>query len=119
MHKIIEYINTTCDLDDEYYQIFQRHLPTGKFICPNPEHQHVNNTPSCKRYGNVFKCFGQCNRVFGVYDLLKWYNPKRIDELKTQLIPDMQQKPREAITKTNVNASTIKEALYQITGICL
>lgn len=120
MHKVIEYINSSCDIGDEYKRLFGRDMPSSKFSCPNPEHVHSNNTPSCKRYGNAFKCFGQCNRVFGVYDLLKWYDPKRIDELKSKVIITVQPRnQKKQIEKVDVNTTSIVEALKEITGICL
>lgn len=122
MGKIIDYINENLDLRDEYYRIFNRHLPNGKFICPNPEHQHTSNTPSCKAYGNGFKCFGQCNRFFGVYDLLKWYDPSRINEVKsTIVVPQSSHKSSaELLSKVSVDRNkSLTDILTDITGICL
>lgn len=120
MNKLIDYINKNLSLEDEYFRIFGRHLNSSKFRCPNPMHQHKNNTPSCKMYGNVFKCFGQCNRVFGVYDLLKWYNPERINEIKSSVILEDAQinVKSEPIVKVSVDRSkAISQILYDITGI--
>ena len=121
MGKLIDYINKNLSLEDEYKMIFGREIPSGKFICPNPGHSHVNHTPSCKAYGNVFKCFGQCNRVFGVYDLLKWYNPKRIDEIKSSIIIEETVDNSVAeIIKVEVDRSqSLSHILFKITGICL
>jgi len=122
MGKLIEYINKELDLREYYKMIFGRDMPIGKFLCPNPMHKHENNTPSCKAYGNVFKCFGQCNRVFGVYDLLKWYWPEKIEEIKAKIIlPEATEVSAEQfITKVQVDRSKpIGEVLQQITGICL
>lgn len=47
-------------------------------------HNNVN-TPSAKCYGNIIHCFS-CNRNYGTYDLLKKYDPKRIDELKQSVV---------------------------------
>lgn len=85
MGKLIDYINSM-SLEDVWYEVFGYQLPINKFSCPNPEHQHSSNTPSCKVYGNRFKCFGQCNRMFGPYDLYKWYAPERIREIKGSLV---------------------------------
>lgn len=121
MGKIIDYINENLSLSEEYKAIFRRDLPNGKFMCPNPMHQHKSNTPSCKAYGNKFKCFGQCNRVFGVYDLLKWYNPKRIDEVVSSVvIEETSYKRSPQVRKVMIDRSqSISEALHKITGICL
>lgn len=121
MGKIIEFINNNISLSDEYKRIFGRAIPTGKFLCPNPAHRHVSNTPSCKAYGNVFKCFGQCNRVFGVYDLLKWYDPKRIDEIKSTMpILGAVEYNKQQIVKVVVDKTEpIGVILQKITGVCL
>lgn len=115
MHKLIDYINSL-PLEQEWYTIFGTNLPQGKFICPNPLHKHKSNTPSCKVYGNGFKCFGQCNRYFGVYNLLQWYNPARIEEIKkTVLVPKIQ-RPLSRSIQVNVHGSPeqVVEQLIQI-----
>lgn len=121
MGKLINWINSNLSLQDEYFRIFHRDLSNGKFLCPNPLHKHSSNTPSCKVYGNVFKCFGQCNRVFGVYDLLKWYNPERIEEIKsTVVVTETPVKEKFSIKKIKVDRSDpLKKILYDITGIWL
>lgn len=99
MGKLIDYINSL-PLENAWYEIFGYSLPVNKFSCPNPEHKHASNTPSCKVYGNKFKCFGQCNRMFGVYDLYKWFMPERIEEIKsTVVLPQQSVKHAEAVTK--------------------
>ena len=121
MGKIIDYINENVSLHEEYFRIFGRELPSGKFTCPNPEHMHKSNTPSCKVYGNKFKCFGQCSRMFGVYDLLKWYNPKRIDEIvASSVIEKTERRQTIPVYKVTVDRSlSLVEVLKSITGICL
>lgn len=83
MSKLISYINENYDIGDEYYQIFGKSLPSGKFFCPFHDNK---NTPSAKRYGNVIHCFGACGRSFSVYDLLKRFNPNRIEEIKSSTL---------------------------------
>lgn len=86
MGKIIEYINSNLDIGEEYYGIFGKKIPTGKMYCPFHDN---TNTPAAKRYGNVIHCFS-CGRSYSVYDLLKRFNPKRIEEVKTScILPDV------------------------------
>lgn len=119
MGKVVDYINQNLSLQDEYERIFNKKMPSGKFICPNPSHRHVSMTPSCKAYGNVFKCFGQCNRVFGVYDLLKWYDPDRINEVKSSMVLSSAVTTRnEPLVKVKVDRTlSLKQILLNITGI--
>lgn len=83
MGKIIDYINNNLDIGVEYQNIFGREMPKGKFFCPF--HSNVN-TPSAKRYGNGIRCFGHCQRWYSVYDLLKQFNPGRINEIASSVV---------------------------------
>lgn len=113
MGKIIDYINEQ-PLGEVWRELFGYEIPTGKFTCPNPLHQHKSNTPSCKVYGNKFKCFGQCNRMFGVYDLLKWYDPGKINEYKSKVVmTEPTRRRQERIKKLNITG-TSEEKLKQI-----
>ena len=78
MNRIIDYINDL-SIDDEYEALFGKTIPGGKFSCLFHEN---HNTPAMKRYGNRLHCFGKCQRTYGVYDLLKKFNPERINEIK-------------------------------------
>lgn len=86
MSKLSDYINQNVPIEQAWFECFGTTLPVSKFECPNPEHHHVSHTPSAKVFGNQFKCFGYCNRVFGVYNLYKWYRPDLIEEIKSSLI---------------------------------
>jgi len=87
MGKIIDYINNNLDIGVEYQAIFGREIPNGKFSCPF----HTNvNTPSAKRYGNGIRCFGHCQRWYSVYDLLKRFNPERINEVASSILIEEQ-----------------------------
>lgn len=95
-YKTIDFINENFDIHDVYEECFGRPLRDCKIVCPNPEHHHVNNTPSAKCYGNMIKCFGACNRVFGPYDLYKWYKPEKIEEIRsTYLYTPKQQENKQ------------------------
>lgn len=111
MGKVIDYINTL-DIDEEYYRIFGKHIPQGKCFCP---FHHNVNTPAAKKYGNVIHCFS-CNRSYGTYDLLKKYDPSRIEELKQTVVMDAP--PRYQDCKFNIvpinRNGTIEEALNTI-----
>lgn len=90
MSKLTDYINNSLDIGAEYARIFGKELPTGKFFCPF--HDNVN-TPSAKRYGNVIKCFGYCQRSYSVYDLLKRFDAERIDEIaRSVVLPEQSQR---------------------------
>lgn len=77
MGALIEHINNDLDISEEYQKIFGRPIPDGKFFCPF--HPNVN-TPAAKRYFNGIKCYS-CNRFYTVYDLLKAFNPQKIEEI--------------------------------------
>lgn len=77
MGALIEHINNDLDIGEEYQKIFGRPIPDGKFFCPF--HPNVN-TPAAKRYFNGIKCYS-CNRFYTVYDLLKAFNPQKIEEI--------------------------------------
>lgn len=80
---LIEYINSTLSIDEEYYEVFGKQIPNGKMFCPFHDN---HNTPAAKKYGNGIKCFGQCNRYFSVYDFLKRFNPAKINEVKQSIL---------------------------------
>lgn len=82
-HKVIDYINENFSLVEELQNYTNFKPSQGKVFCP---FHHNVNTPAAKLYGNKLKCFGECNRMFGVYDVLKRWDPKRIDEIKSKLI---------------------------------
>ena len=112
MGKIIDYINQK-PLEMVWQEVFGRPLPLGKFECPNPLHNHVSHTPSCKVYGNVFKCFGQCNRVFGPYNLYKWYAPERIIEIsRTELCEPSKKQP--TVLQTVHLHGSVEEVVEQL-----
>ena len=112
MGKIIDYINNNLDIDQEYQRIFSRKIPTGKMYCL----WHDNtNTPAAKRYGNVIHCFS-CGKNYTVYDLLKKYDPKRIEEIKSSIIIDTTQQSREKVPRVEIDRSqSIDEVISLIT----
>ena len=59
-------------------------LPLGKMFCPFHDNR---NTPAAKRYGNFIKCFS-CGRTYGVYDLLKEFNPSRLAQVRMNVSLD-------------------------------
>ena len=77
MGALINYINEKLDIADEYQRVFGKPMPNGKFFCP---FHHNTNTPAAKRYFNGIKCFS-CDKFYTVYDLLKQFNPRRIEEI--------------------------------------
>ena len=77
MGALIEHINNDLDISEEYQKIFGKPIPDGKFFCPF--HPNVN-TPAAKRYFNGIKCYS-CNKFYTVYDLLKAFNPKKIEDI--------------------------------------
>lgn len=86
--EFIEYVNNL-SIWEEYRNTFDHSLPAGKFFCPF----HTNvNTPAAKVYGNHIKCFS-CNRNYTVFDLLRAFNPSRLDSLSKSVVagPDKSQ----------------------------
>lgn len=86
--EFIEYVNNL-SIWEEYRNTFGHFLPAGKFFCPF----HTNvNTPAAKVYGNHIKCFS-CNRNYTVFDLLRAFNPSRLDSLSKSVVagPDKSQ----------------------------
>lgn len=86
--EFIEYVNNL-SIWEEYRNTFGYSLPAGKFFCPF----HANvNTPAAKVYGNHIKCFS-CNRNYTVFDLLRAFNPSRLDSLSKSVVagPDKSQ----------------------------
>ena len=86
--EFIQYVNSL-DIREEYRNTFGSILPTGKFFCP---WHHNVNTPAAKVYGNHIKCFS-CNRNYTVFDLLRAFNPSRLDSLSKSVVagPDKSQ----------------------------
>lgn len=79
--EFIQYVNSL-DIREEYRSTFGSILPTGKFFCP---WHHNVNTPAAKVYGNHIKCFS-CNRNYTVFDLLRTFNPSRLDSLSKSVV---------------------------------
>lgn len=81
-HKLIDYINDNYSIVEELQNYTSFRPSQGKVFCP---FHHNVNTPAAKLYNNRLKCFGECNRMFGVYDVWKRWDPKRIDEVKSKV----------------------------------
>ena len=82
MGALISYINENLDIANEYRLAFGKNMPSGKFFCPF----HTNvNTPAAKRYYNGIKCYS-CNKFYTVYDLLKTFNPTRLEQISGSAI---------------------------------
>lgn len=79
--EFIQYVNSL-DVREEYRNTFGSVLPSGKFFCP---WHHNVNTPAAKVYGNHIKCFS-CNRNYTVFDLLRAFNPSRLDSLSKSVV---------------------------------
>jgi len=82
--KVRDYINEAFDIREEYFNIFKRAIPIGKMFCPFHDN---TDTPAAKCYGNHIHCFA-CKRNYGVYDLFKKFDPKRIKEVATSQVLD-------------------------------
>lgn len=82
--QVAYYCNNKLSLEEEYEDIFEKRLPLGKMFCPFHDN---HNTPAAKRYGNFIKCFS-CGRTYGVYDLLKEFNPSRLAQVRMNVSLD-------------------------------
>lgn len=101
MGKVIDYINSL-SIRDEYYRIFGKRIPEGKMYCC---FHNNTNTPSAKCYGNHIHCFS-CNKNYGTYDLLKKYDPQRIDDLKSSAVMETEQEsPHDRIKIKSIDRS--------------
>lgn len=79
--KVIDWVNTNLKFREEYARIFGHAAPYGNLPCPWHQGTHAN-TPAAKIYGNRLKCFGSCGCSYGVYRLLRDFDPGRIVEIK-------------------------------------
>ena len=86
MNKLVDHINNNYDIEDVYFEVFNKTIPTGKMFCPCPQHNNVN-TPAAKRYKNIIHCFS-CNKTYTPYHLFKWYMPEKLKEIKNTVILD-------------------------------
>lgn len=103
-YDLINYINSNYDIQDLYYQVTGHHAGNGKcYCCFHPNH----DTPAAKIYGNVLKCFGECNRVYGPYDFLKTFYPEQIDKIKSSVIIPKAQESKvsnvQPLSRTQLN----------------
>nr|DAG99857.1 MAG TPA: hypothetical protein [Herelleviridae sp.] len=97
-YRIINYCNENYNIRELYAAVTGREPGFGKCYCIF--HQNTD-TPAAKIYGNKLKCFGECNRLFGSYDILKRYFPEEIEKIKQSLrIPDIQEKRVKKTLKT-------------------
>lgn len=92
MSKVSRYINDNLNFADEYFAIFGKKLHDyGKCFCP---FHHNVNTPAAKYYkdSNSLYCYS-CKCSYSVYDLLRSFNPSRIDEIaSSQVLPEVETK---------------------------
>lgn len=121
---LINYINEKLDIGVEYQRVFGRQMPNGKFFCP---FHHNTNTPAAKRYFNGIKCFS-CDKFYTVYDFLKQFNPRRIDEIagsavlpNTNNITFVSNKDKINIVKydDNDNIKSIIDKILRANGISI
>lgn len=90
--KLESFVNENYDIDEVYFEVFGKHIPSGKVFCPNPLHDN-HNTPAAKRYQNAIHCF-VCQRSFTPYHLLKWYRPDLLEKINsTQVLPSPTAEP--------------------------
>lgn len=107
-------INNSLNFCEEYFNIFNKPLPLGKCFCVFHDNTH---TPAAKVYGNVMHCF-VCNRSYTVYDLLKKYNPLRLEEVKSQCVFDKsfddesQKTPLLILNKKSTACQTMNLIVY-------
>jgi len=97
MGKVQDYINGL-PFADEYYRIFGKRVSYGHIFCPF----HANdNTPAAKYYTDTNNCYCfVCKRFYGTYDLMKRYEPERIEEIKGSII--IEDRPMEVKSKGSV-----------------
>lgn len=82
-YKLINYCNENYDIRELYEAVTGRKPPLGKCYCIF----HSNhNTPAAKIYQNKLKCFGECNRLFGCYDIIKEFFPQELERIKQNII---------------------------------
>ena len=100
MGALIQYVNEKLDIAEEYQRVFGKAMPKGKFFCPF----HTNvNTPAAKRYFNGIKCYS-CNKFYTVYDLLKTFNPNRLNEIASStILPHFDKNNNFASDKEKIN----------------
>lgn len=84
MGRVKDYIDGM-SFADEYYRVFGRKV-YGHIYCPF----HKNdNTPAAKYYEDTNNCYCfVCKRFYGTYDLMKSYEPERIEEIKGSIVID-------------------------------
>lgn len=96
MSKLKDYVDNQLDIDQEYYEIFNRRIPLGKMFCPF----HSNtDTPAAKKYGNHIQCFGACKKRFTVYDLLKRFNKEKLDLIASSIVLETQEVKYKQVNK--------------------
>lgn len=89
-YKVREYCNQNYDIRELYEAVAGRRPGHGKCFCIM--HDNVN-TPAAKIYDNSMKCFGECNRMFGPYDILKRYFPEELNRVRSTIIlPEVKKK---------------------------
>jgi hypothetical protein len=113
-HKIINYINENYSVEDLYEAVTGRKPGVGKVYCPF----HKNtNTPAAKIYGNVLKCFGECNRVYGAYDFLKSFYPEEINKIKRTILlsepPRKDKNKKDRVKREDINLNQPIEAVIK------
>lgn len=89
-YKVREYCNKNYDIRELYEAVAGRKPGHGKCYCIFHDN---HNTPAAKIYDNSLKCFGECNRMFGPYDILRVYFPEELARIRnTIIVPEVVKK---------------------------
>ena len=76
-------VNGSVPFHRAWYLTYGEDPPYGKVFCPF----HDNTvTPAAKIYSYGLRCFGECNRVYTSYDLLKRFAPTVLDQILSEVV---------------------------------
>jgi hypothetical protein len=99
-------INSIVSVEEAWLLSFGTPPSSGKVFCPFHNNTH---TPAAKIYPFGLKCFGECNRVFTAFDILKKFNPDYLEKLSESYLPEPSSQTKSVI---HVNVPFSIEGYY-------
>ena len=71
-------VNHKYKVADIWYATFGTQPPLSKCFCP---FHHNVKSPAAKIYDRGLVCFGECNKTYTAYDVLKAFNPNLLNKI--------------------------------------
>lgn len=107
--SIKEKVNNKFTAPEAWHIAFGSSPSSGKVFCPF--HQNTR-TPAAKLYNSHLYCFGECNRAYTAYDILKQFAPEFLKRLVSTEILENTFNPTPKVKSVSHSFASLEEAIH-------